>query len=90
VEVANWSLTSLQQLVKTRDLRIKHARYYWLLLAESHLTRLFGSMLTRSRRCRHQRDRRSTERSKFGHAWKGEEQVSENSAGKQPILDVSV
>ncbi len=27
---------------------IKHARYYWLLLAESHLTRrLFGSMLRR-------------------------------------------
>jgi hypothetical protein len=25
---------------------IKHARYYWLLLAESHLTRrLFGGML---------------------------------------------
>jgi hypothetical protein len=27
---------------------VKHARYYWLLLAESHLTRrLFGSMLHR-------------------------------------------
>jgi len=27
---------------------IKHARYYWLLLAESHLTRrLFGGMLRR-------------------------------------------
>ena len=27
---------------------MKHARYYWLLLAESHLTRrLFGSMLRR-------------------------------------------
>ena len=27
---------------------IKHARYYWLLLAESHLTkRLFGAMLRR-------------------------------------------
>ncbi|MFY9531635.1 MAG: hypothetical protein WBC04_13975 [Candidatus Acidiferrales bacterium] len=25
---------------------VKHARYYWLLLAESHLTRrLFGTML---------------------------------------------
>jgi uncharacterized protein YbgA (DUF1722 family) len=43
----NWSLTSLQQrLVKTGGLLIKHARYYWLLLAESHLTqRLFGVML---------------------------------------------
>jgi len=27
---------------------IKHTRYYWLLLAESHLTRrLFGSMVRR-------------------------------------------
>jgi hypothetical protein len=27
---------------------VKHSRYYWLLLAESHLTRrLFGSMLQR-------------------------------------------
>jgi len=47
--VANWSLTSLQQrLVKTGGRLIKHARYYWLLLAESHLTRrLFRSMLWR-------------------------------------------
>ncbi len=36
----NWSLTSLQQrLVKTGGRLIKHARYYWLLLAEGHLTR---------------------------------------------------
>ena len=43
------SLTSLQQrLVKTGGRLIKHARYYWLLLAESHLTRLlFGGMLRR-------------------------------------------
>ena len=47
--IENWSLTSLQQrLVKTSGRLIKHARYYWLLLAESHLTRrLFGSMLRR-------------------------------------------
>ena len=45
--VGNWSLTSLQQrLVKTGGRLIKHARYYWLLLAESHLTRrLFNGML---------------------------------------------
>lgn len=45
--IGNWSLTSLQQrLVKTGGRLIKHARYYWLLLAESHLTRrLFGGML---------------------------------------------
>jgi hypothetical protein len=34
--------------VKTGGRLIKHARYYWLLLAESHLTRrLFGGMLRR-------------------------------------------
>jgi hypothetical protein len=47
--VATWSLTSLQQrLVKTGGRLIKHARYYWLLLAESHLTRrLFADMLAK-------------------------------------------
>jgi len=47
--IGNWSLTSLQQrLVKTGGRLVKHARYYWLLLAESHLTRrLFGAMLSR-------------------------------------------
>ena len=47
--ISNWSLTSLQQrLVKTGGRLIKHARYYRLLLAESHLTRrLFGSILLR-------------------------------------------
>ena len=49
--IGNWTLTSLQQrLVKTGGRLIKHARYYWLLLAESRLTRrLFGSMLRRNR-----------------------------------------
>ena len=48
-KVENWSLTSLQQrLVKTGGRLVKHARYYWLLLAESHLTRrLFGNMARR-------------------------------------------
>jgi len=47
--IENWSLTSLQQrLVKTGGRLVKHARYYWLLRAESRLTRrLFGSMLRR-------------------------------------------
>ncbi len=47
--IENWSLTSLQQrLVKTGGRLVKHARYYWLVLAESHLTRwLFGSMACR-------------------------------------------
>ena len=47
--IDSWSLTSLQQrLVKTGGRLVRHARYYWLLLAESHLTRrLFGAMLRR-------------------------------------------
>ena len=47
--ITRWSLTSLQQrLVKTGGRLVKHARYYWLLLAEGHLTRrLFGDMLRR-------------------------------------------
>jgi Transposase DDE domain group 1 len=42
-----WSLTSLQQrLVKTGGRLVRHARHYWLLLAEGQLSRrLFGSML---------------------------------------------
>jgi hypothetical protein len=44
------SPTSLQQrLVKTGSRLVRHARYYWLLLAESHLTRRpFGGTLRRS------------------------------------------
>ena len=47
--IESWSLTSLQQrLVKTGGRLVRHARDYWLILAESHLTsRLFGSMLQR-------------------------------------------
>ncbi len=47
--IDNWSLTSLQQrLVKTGGRLIKHARYYWLLLAEGRLTRrLFGAIVRR-------------------------------------------
>jgi len=47
--IDSWSLTSLQQrLVKTGGRLVKHARYYWLLLVESHLTRRqFASMLGR-------------------------------------------
>jgi hypothetical protein len=48
-KIDNWSLTSLQQrLVKTGGRLVKHACYYWLLLADSHLTRrLFASMVRR-------------------------------------------
>jgi hypothetical protein len=44
-----WSLTSLQRrLIKTGGRLVKHARYYWLLLAEGHLNRrLFGEMMAR-------------------------------------------
>ena len=39
-KIGSWSLTSLRQrLVKTGGRPVKHARYYWLLLAEGHLTR---------------------------------------------------
>jgi hypothetical protein len=41
-----------QRLVKRGGPLVKHARYYWLLLAKSHLTRrLFGMMLRRIGRC---------------------------------------
>jgi len=48
-KIDHWSLTSLQQrLVKTGGRLVKHARYYWLLLAEGHLTRrVFGAILRR-------------------------------------------
>ncbi len=47
--IEHGSLTSLQQrLVKTGGRLIKHARYYWLLLAEGHLTRrVFRAILRR-------------------------------------------
>ncbi len=48
-------------LVKTGGRLVKHARYYWLLLAESHLTRgLFGSMLRRIAGLCLRRDRRGS------------------------------
>ncbi len=38
----------LLPVANNRDRLIKHARYYWLLLAEGHLNRrLFGDMLRR-------------------------------------------
>jgi Transposase DDE domain group 1 len=45
--MGKWSLTSLQQrLLKTGGRLVKHARYYWLLPAEGHLTRrLFAGTL---------------------------------------------
>jgi hypothetical protein len=47
--IENWSLTSLQQrLVKAGGRLVKHARYYWLFLAEGHLTRqIFATMVRR-------------------------------------------
>src|ERR1019366_2309329 len=48
-KIGHWSLTSLQQrLVKTGGRLVKRARYYWLLLAEGHLTRrVFSAILRR-------------------------------------------
>ncbi len=50
--IQSWSLTSLQQrLFKTGGRLIRHARYFVLPLAESHLTsRLFGQILMRIER----------------------------------------
>ncbi len=50
--IRSWSLTSLQQrLFKTGGRLIRHARYFVLQLAESHLTsRLFGQILGRIER----------------------------------------
>jgi hypothetical protein len=47
--IEDWSVTSVQQrLVKTGGRLVKHARYYWLMLAEGHLTRgRFAAMLRR-------------------------------------------
>jgi hypothetical protein len=54
-------LTSLQQrLVKTGGRLIKHARYYWLLLAESRLTRgRLGACWVGLRHSLYQQDRRN-------------------------------
>ena len=60
-QVVTWSRTSLQQrLVKTGGRLIEHARYYWLLLAEGHLSG--GSLPAcwgRSRPCPCRRDKRT-------------------------------
>jgi hypothetical protein len=58
-KIGNWSLTSLQQrVVKTGARLIKRARYYWLMLAESHLTkRLFAGWYKGSGRWRPVRER---------------------------------
>jgi hypothetical protein len=47
--IDNWSVTSLQQpLVKTGRRLGKHARSYWLMLAERNLTRrLFAPIVRR-------------------------------------------
>ena len=47
--IEKWSLRSLQQrLGKTGGRLVQHARYYWLLWAEGHLSRrLFVAMLRR-------------------------------------------
>jgi hypothetical protein len=43
--IEQWSLTRVQQrLVKTGGRLIKHARYDWLLLAESHLMRRMAAL----------------------------------------------
>ena len=50
--IQSWSLTSLQQrLFKTSGRLIRHARYFILQVAESHLTqRLFAQIIRRIER----------------------------------------
>jgi len=65
--VATWSPTSLQQrLVKTGGQLIQHARYYCLMLAESHLTRrLFAGVLAKIAMLPSPADKVSEKRSRF-------------------------
>jgi hypothetical protein len=90
-QVATWSLTSLQQrLAKTGGRLIKHARYYWLLLAESHLTRrLFGNMLQKIAALPRQRDKARRRAEQFLMTTPGTQgEVSPESMGKghlQPL-----
>jgi hypothetical protein len=60
------------RFVKTRGRPIKHARYCWRLLPESHLTRwLFAGMLSRVAACRRWRDSlRAVAASKSGECGK--------------------
>src|SRR5437870_5046278 len=66
VAIQNWSLTSLQQrLFKTGGRLIRHARYFILQLAESHLTpTLFRQILGRIERPREGRRRPAKIRTK--------------------------
>ena len=78
--IGNWSLTSLQQrLVKTGGRLVKHARYYWLLLAEGHLSRtaVQPACCERSRHCRCQTASDPGERVILGaQKWSGRISVS--------------
>jgi hypothetical protein len=42
--IENWSLSLQQRLVKTGGRLVKHARYYWLMLAEGYLTKRFSAV----------------------------------------------
>ena len=68
--------------------RVKHARYYWLLLAASHLTRrLLGSVLRRIAALPSPAGEasRGSERI-WGTGEAGEAKVSEESVGKAAVL----
>ena len=79
--IDKWSLTSLQQrLVKTGGRLVKHARYHWLLLADSHLTRwLFGAVLRRIELWPDQRDRPARRLGGLQYEKATDEKVSETS-----------
>ena len=89
--IENWSLTSLQQrLVKTGGRLVKHARYYWLMLAESHLTRrLFGACCGGLRRCRCQPDKAACTAQQILMRKYGEAEVSAQSIGPTAFMRVA-
>src|SRR5216683_2862882 len=81
------TLPAKQRLVKSGGRLIQHARYYWLLVAEGHLS---GGCLPaccgRSRCCRRRRDKVSAKRSKFRLRRRGRrEKCRQNRWGKRHL-----
>ena len=86
-KIDKWWLTSLQQRpVKMGGRLVKHARCYWLLLAESHLTRrLFAAMLWRMESLPSRRVRRAAGR-ETSETWEAVwEKVSHGSVEGGPV-----
>jgi hypothetical protein len=90
--IGRWLLTSLQQrLVEAGGRLIKHARYYWVLLAESHLTRrLLEPCCVGPRRYPLQWGRRAADRSRFQRRKKqGKERCQRHGSKQKPFQAVA-